>query len=181
MQKRILAITLATSLLAACGNGGDAPKPEPTKTETVTTTPTPAPTSPTPVSTETTTPEPEKAALDLSSLPAPYNTADADKGEKLFRQCVACHRIDDTGKHKTGPNLLGIMGRKAGTIEGFNYSDAMVESGIVWTPETMDKYLANPRAYVPKTRISYAGLRRESDRVDVIAYVMAKSAAPAEE
>lgn len=177
MQKLILMASLALAL-AACGNSGSKSdtdvKPMTSPTAAPTSVPTPTPTTTPDVSTDST--GPVEATLDYASLPAPYNTASQEKGEKVFRQCIACHRIDDTGKHKTGPNLHGIIGKTAGTIADFNYSKANKESGVVWTPEVLDEYLTNPRAFMPGTRMSFAGLRRDEDRLEVIAYMMAKSA-----
>ncbi len=181
MKRYILAASLALAL-GACGNGGDTGAPEPKKAETSTPTPTPtaAPTTAAPAPVATPDAEPKTPSAVYAALPAPYNTADPEKGEKLFRQCIACHRIDETGKHKTGPNLHGVIGKKAGHVEDFNYSKAMHDANIIWSPETLDEYLTNPRAYVPGTRMSYAGLRRPADRTDLIAYLMVKSEAPDE-
>lgn len=116
--------------------------------------------------------EEAKAKIDLSALPAPYNTADLGKGKNVFRQCASCHLVDDSGKHRIGPNLYGVVDRESGTIDGFNYSKAMKEAGIVWTAETIDEYIENPRAYIPGNRMSFAGLRKPEDRVNVVAYLM---------
>lgn len=97
--------------------------------------------------------------------------ADVEKGEKVFRKCKACHTVEAGGKNKVGPNLHGLFGRKAGTAEGYNYSDAMKESGIVWDEDKLHTYLANPRGVVPKTKMTFAGLKKESDRDDIIAYL----------
>jgi cytochrome c len=183
MPRLILSLTLA-AVLTACGNGGSSSPPQAQQTGAPAVIPTEAAT---PEDTATAIPDQTiaddqeiEAALDYASLPAPYNTASQDKGERLFRQCVACHRIDDTGKHKTGPNLYGIIGKSAGMVEGFNYSKANKEADVIWTPDVMDEYLTNPRAFMPGTRMSYAGLRREDDRIEVIAYLMAKSATATE-
>ncbi len=74
--------------------------------------------------------------------------AKAADGAKVFKRCMACHTLD--GKNKIGPSLKGVVGSEAGKVEGFKYSKAMKESGIVWDEENLDKYLANPRTFIPK-------------------------------
>lgn len=96
---------------------------------------------------------------------------DAAKGEKVFRKCKACHSLE-AGKKKIGPSLAGMFGSEAGKVEGFKYSKAMMESGIVWDETTVDGYLANPKKYIPKNRMAFPGLKKEQDRADVIAYLM---------
>jgi len=91
-------------------------------------------------------------------------------GQKVFRQCQACH-VADKEQNRVGPHLVGIIGRPAGAVEGFRYSPAMAESGIVWTPETIAAYIADPRGYVSGNRMAFAGLRKPEDIADVIAYL----------
>lgn len=100
-------------------------------------------------------------------------TGDAASGEKVFRKCKACHQIGEGAQAKVGPVLTGILGRTAGTSE-FKYSDAMVEAGeggLVWTPETIAHFLEKPKDFVSGTKMSFAGLRKEDERADVIAYL----------
>jgi cytochrome c len=96
---------------------------------------------------------------------------DAAKGEKIFKKCKTCHTLV-AGKKKPGPNLENLFGRTAGTVEGFKYSKAMVESGIVWDEATLDEYLTKPKAMIPKTKMAFAGLKKEDQRADLIAYLM---------
>lgn len=99
---------------------------------------------------------------------------DADNGAEIFKRCRACHDVGDKAKNKVGPILNGIVGRKAGTIEGFNYSDANRKAGAdgwVWTEEKMMDYLLNPRGAMPGNKMAYAGLKDEMDRKDLIAYL----------
>ena len=96
---------------------------------------------------------------------------DAALGEKVFKKCKACHVVDKE-KHKTGPHLVNIIGRTAGSAEGYKkYSKAMKNSGIVWDEETLDGYLEKPKKYLKGTRMAFAGLRKEADRANVIAYL----------
>ena len=100
---------------------------------------------------------------------------DAENGEQVFRQCRACHQIGDGAKNLVGPQLNGIVGRKPAGVDGFAYSQASkdaVAKGVVWDEATLLKYLEAPQAFMPGTKMSYAGLKDEGDRKDVIAYLM---------
>ncbi|RMD91275.1 MAG: cytochrome c family protein [Alphaproteobacteria bacterium] len=96
---------------------------------------------------------------------------DPARGRELFRVCAACHTIEAGAGTKVGPNLHGLFGRKAGTVEGFAYSPAMAASGILWNEETLGRYLASPRAMVPGNRMPYPGMPKAADRADLIAYL----------
>jgi len=97
-------------------------------------------------------------------------TGDPAAGEKVFRRCAACHALQE-GANRVGPSLYGLIGRTAGTVEGYRYSKANAESGIVWTPEVMFEYLENPRKFIPGTKMAFPGLPNPQDRVDVISYI----------
>jgi cytochrome c2 len=95
-------------------------------------------------------------------------------GEEVFKKCRACHDVGPGAKNKVGPLLNDIFGRKAGTIDGFEYSPANKESGakgLVWTEEVLFKYLENPLSYMQGTKMAFAGLKDAQDRKDVIAYL----------
>jgi cytochrome c len=96
---------------------------------------------------------------------------DVAAGEKDFVICRACHQIGPTAKIAVGPVLNGIVGRKAGTYPGYEYSQANKDSGITWTPEELDKYLTSPQAVVPHTKMIFPGLKEEQKRKDVIAFL----------
>jgi cytochrome c len=99
---------------------------------------------------------------------------DVENGADVFKRCRACHDVGDKAKNKVGPILNGIIGRKAGTIEGFKYSDANLKAGTdgwEWTEEKMMDYLLNPRATMPGNKMAFAGLKDEQDRKDLIAYL----------
>jgi cytochrome c2 len=98
---------------------------------------------------------------------------DPAAGERVFRQCQACHVLD-AEQNRVGPHLVGIFGREAGAVDGFNYSPALANSGIVWDDDTIGAYLADPRGYIPGNRMAFAGLRQEQQIADVIAYMKSK-------
>ena len=108
--------------------------------------------------------------MTLSAASPARADGDAARGEAKFGDCAACHKLE-AGANEVGPSLHGIFGRKAGEIADFRYSPAMKHSGIVWTAETLDKYLADPQAMVPGNRMPYAGMASASDRADLIAYL----------
>ena len=99
--------------------------------------------------------------------------ADGDeaRGETRFQECAACHRLE-AGVNEVGPSLHGIFTRKAGELADFRYSPAMKRSGISWTAETLDKYIADPQGFIPANRMPYAGMTNATDRADLVAYLM---------
>ena len=112
------------------------------------------------------------AALALAaSLSAASAAGDATEGEAKFRVCRVCHQIGESAKNFVGPELNGVVGRKAGTVEGYRYSDANQKSGLTWDEATLTKYLRNPREIVPGTKMAFPGLGADADIADVIAYL----------
>jgi len=102
---------------------------------------------------------------------ASAQAGDVVKGEKTFKKCTACHLVDKE-KNKTGPHLVNLFGREAGSLESFKkYSKAIKTSGIVWNEETLDGFLAKPKSYLKGTKMAFAGLKKEEDRANVIAYL----------
>ncbi|MFC5586959.1 c-type cytochrome [Nitratireductor kimnyeongensis] len=104
--------------------------------------------------------------------------ADIGKGEKIFKRCVACHTIEKAGKNKLGPNLYGIVGKPVAQAEGYAYSPAMKAYGGEWTVERLDAYLLQPRTAVKGTKMAFAGLKKEEDRLNLIAYLNTFSEVP---
>jgi cytochrome c len=115
----------------------------------------------------------------FTALPAVAQDVEVDaelaaKGETVFRRCSACHQVGEGAQNRVGPSLNGVIGRTAGTAEGFRYSNAMKaagEGGQVWTEEEMYSYLENPRAKVQGTNMAFAGLRDSEERLAVIEYI----------
>ena len=114
------------------------------------------------------------AAVLLATLPAFAGQAladgDAVKGKKVFNKCKACHFVDKE-KKKLGPHLVGLFGRTAGMVEGFKYSTAMKDSGIVWSKETLESFIAKPKSAVPGTKMAFSGIKKESQLEDLLAYL----------
>jgi cytochrome c len=96
--------------------------------------------------------------------------ADVEAGKVAFKKCALCHTTEP-GKNKIGPSLFGVVGRKSGTVDNFNYSEAMKNFDHVWDAGTLDTYLADPRAVVPNTKMIFPGIKDKTERDDVIAYL----------
>lgn len=120
-----------------------------------------------------------EAAPEPSPFAPLLAAADADNGKKVFRKCRACHKIEE-GKNGVGPSLWGVVGRAAGSMEGYKYSSAMAAKGGEWTLSELDGFLANPKEWVPGTKMGYAGLKDAQDRIDVITYLNEADGSPVE-
>jgi cytochrome c len=96
---------------------------------------------------------------------------DADAGKTSFNKCLACHAVGEGAKNKVGPVLNGLEGRKSGSIEGYNYSDANKNSGITWNKETFLEYIKDPKAKIPNTKMAFAGIKNESEANNLWAYI----------
>jgi cytochrome c len=107
----------------------------------------------------------------LGASSAVFAEGDAARGETRFVECAACHKLVP-GENSVGPSLHGVFGRKAATLSDFRYSPALKRSGITWTSETLDTFIADPQKAVPANRMPYAGMPEARDRADLIAYLL---------
>jgi cytochrome c len=113
------------------------------------------------------------AALAAFATGAFADDPDLKKGAKVFKKCKACHVIDKE-KNKVGPHLVGLIGRKTASVESYKYSKAMIakgEEGLEWTEEVLLEYLVKPKAYVKGTKMAFGGLKKEKDRINLVAYL----------
>jgi cytochrome c len=111
------------------------------------------------------------AAGFVLAMPAVASAQDAANGKKLFTKCAPCHGIGAGAKNKVGPELNGILDRPAASVEGFAYSDALKKSGLKWDDANLHKWLENPKALVPGTKMLFPGVKDEVERDDIIAYI----------
>jgi len=149
--------------LAGCGpSGGSASN----------TTAAAAPPAPAPTLTDA-----QKKAL-IAQLPAAYQPADLSNGEAKFALCRSCHTTTPGGDDMTGPNLWGIFGRKAGSKASFTYSDDLKNAGWTWDADRLDKWITNPRAVLPGTKMTFIGLPDANDRRDVVAFLKVQTSSP---
>ncbi len=106
-----------------------------------------------------------------------FAEGDAEKGAKVYKKCKACHTVDKE-KNKVGPHLVNIIGRAAGSVEGYKYSKAMkakAEEGLMWDEANLDAYLKKPKDFIPKTKMAFPGLKKDDQRADIIAYLKSKA------
>lgn len=103
--------------------------------------------------------------------PAAAIAADVAAGQAIFARCKICHTIEAGGRNGVGPNLHGIFGRKAGSLDGFAYSEAMKESGIVWSDETLRQYLSNPKDVIRGNKMAFPGIKDETELSNLLAYL----------
>lgn len=111
--------------------------------------------------------EEAEAGPDIATLVA---EADVEKGAKVFGKCKACHKLED-GANGTGPHLFNVVNREKAAIDGFGYSSTLAEMDGSWDYEALDAFLLNPKGYVPGTKMSFSGLKKDSDRANLIAYL----------
>ncbi len=109
------------------------------------------------------------AAALLAALPIAASAQDVENGKTVAKKCMICHKFD--GANAVGPHLNGVVGRKAGVVEGYAYSDAMKNSGLTWDEATLGEYIADPKTKVPKNKMIFVGVKDETERKDLIAYL----------
>jgi cytochrome c len=161
---RHLGLTLATAALAVLALSGCKQPPASSTEQSASSTAGPA-----------AAPSAEEMKASLAKLPAPYNTADLANGESKFALCATCHTLPKGAPNMTGPNLWGVIGRKAGVEPGFNYSDVLKATGWTWDAPRLDTWITDPKAALPGTKMTFAGFKDPKDRTDVIAYVMVRT------
>lgn len=164
MRQLLLSGFLLT--LVACGPAPQSDTAEPSAT---------APVAATPVTPEASNEEMQER---IAALPAPYNEASYEAGRRVFAQCRSCHVIEAGAGHRVGPNLHGVFGREIGTAEGFNYSPAVQAANFTWDAGQLDHWLQNPQTFLPGNRMAFAGVRDETQRRDLIAYLMVEAGSP---
>ena len=118
------------------------------------------------------------AAAVIVTLAAPATAQDAENGKSIFGKCRACHQVGENAKNLVGPNLNGLFGRKAGSVDGFVYSNGNKSSGVTWDDATFAEYIKDPKAKIPGTKMVFAGVKDEQKIKDLIAYLHTFDKAP---
>jgi cytochrome c len=109
--------------------------------------------------------------LTLAATAGAAYAQDPAAGEEVFKKCRACHQVGETAKNAVGPKLNGIIGRTAGSVEGFNYSAANKNSGVTWTDDNFKKYIVDPKGFMPGNKMAFAGVKDEKDVNDLLAFL----------
>ena len=110
-------------------------------------------------------------ALAILATASGAQAGSVEDGTEVFKKCRACHQVGEKARNMVGPKLNGLFGRKAGSVEGFNYSEANKSSGVIWDEKAFAGYIRNPRAAMPGNKMAFAGIEDERDIADLIAYI----------
>ena len=121
--------------------------------------------------TSTTSTETTSVSSESGNIMALFASTNAADGAKVFKKCLACHSIEKGGPNKIGPNIFGVLNRKAGSVSGYKYSKAMLAYGKVWSFEEMNGFLTKPKDWIKGTKMSFVGLKNAKDRAAVILYM----------
>lgn len=149
LRQKLSSLAICTALLTACGNADNVPE---VKTQA--------------------SPSGQTAQV----IPAAKKVrTPMERGAILYKRCKACHTLKAGGKQKLGPNLWQIWDSKAASREGFAYSKAMIASKIIWDDASLDAYIKKPKEFVPGTRMSFIGIKKEKDRADLLLYLKAQT------
>ena len=111
------------------------------------------------------------AAIGVILFTSMAHAQDIEAGETVFKKCSACHAVGPDAKNRVGPQLNGLFGRTAGSVEGYRYSDANANSGIVWSEDIFAEYIRNPRGYIPGTKMAFVGLKKDDEIANITAYL----------
>ena len=128
--------------------------------------------------TSTTTTEAGSENSESGNIMALFASTSATEGAKIFKKCLACHNIGKGDPNKIGPNIFGVLNRKAGSVSGYKYSKAMLAYGKIWSFEEMNGFLIKPKNWIKGTKMSFAGLKNAKDRAAVILYMNEKTDSP---
>ncbi len=120
------------------------------------------------------------AAAQETITPEMLAAADETKGKRVFLRCRSCHTLEEGGRNLTGPNLWGVFGRKVGGLEGYRYSNAVLAADFIWTPDKLNEWLLKPKDFLPGNKMSFVGLPKEQDRVNLIYYLQVQTGAVVE-
>ena len=122
--------------------------------------------------------KPEEAGFTYASVVAQFSEASADAGQRTFKQCAACHSVNEGGKNGIGPNLWDIVGRGKGAVDGFKYSNALAEKGGVWDYEALANFIHDPKGWLKGTKMAYRGIKKEEDVAAMLLYLRSLSGDP---